>query len=53
MVLVDMRIVREEFWNVGKMTLKRRKKENDNACHGNDEYSESTYAARPEVQEFS
>ena len=53
MVLVDMRIVREDFRTVGKMTLKSRKKENYNAGHGNDEYSESTYAARPEEQEFS
>ena len=52
MVLVDMRVGREEFRNVGKITLKRTKKENDNARHGNDEYSESTYAARSEVQEF-
>ena len=35
------------------MTLKRRKKENDSAGHGNDEYSESTCAATPDVQEFS
>ena len=53
MVLVDMRIVREEIRKVGKMTLKRRKKESDDAGHGNDEYSESTYATRPEVQEFT
>ena len=53
MVLVDLRKVTEEFRNVGKMTLKRTKKENDKAGHGNDEYSESTHAARSEVQEFS
>ena len=53
MVLVDMRKVTEEFRNVGKMTLKRTKKENDNAGHGNDEDSESTFAARSEVREFS
>ena len=52
MVLFDMQTVREEFRNVGKMALKRRKKENDNAGNGN-ECSKSTYAATPEVQEFS
>ena len=52
MVLVDMRIVREEFISVGQMTIKRRKKENDNAGHGNED-SESTFAVRSEVQEFS
>ena len=45
MVLVDMRIVREQFMSVGQMTLKRTKKENDNAGHGSDEYSESTFAS--------
>ena len=49
-----MRIDREEFRNVGQMTMKRRKKKNDNAGHGrNYEDSESTYEARRGVQEFS
>ena len=53
MVLVDLRIVSEEFSDVEQMTTQRRKKEHDNASDGADEDSESANEARSGVEESS
>ena len=52
-MLVDLRIVREEFSDVEQMTTQRRKKEHDNAGDGADEESESANEARARVEESS
>ena len=53
MVLVDLRIVSEEFSDVEQMTTQRRKKEHDNAGDGANEDSESANEARSGVEESS